>query len=142
MTRSEHFFPLGPDLSDVLRMNDWLDDLMAAHGVPEAQANEVKVCLDEAVTNVLSYAFDAPAPALAELKLTLSADGVEAELRDAGRPFDPVAADLPEVAKDIAEAKVGGLGLRIIRELATSVRYAREGGENVLTLTFAPQAPR
>lgn len=142
MTRSEHFFPIGPDLSEVLRMNDWLDDLMAAHDVPEGRANEVKVCLDEAVTNVLSYAFDAPNRALAELKLTLSAEAIEAELRDPGRPFDPLAADMPDVGEDIAKARVGGLGIRIIRELATAVRYAREGGENVLTLTFAAQAPR
>jgi anti-sigma regulatory factor (Ser/Thr protein kinase) len=136
MSPGEHFYPLGPDLSDVLRMNDWLDDLMAAHGVPAARAGEVKVCLDEAVTNVLSYAFDAPERALADLKLTLSAGEVVAELRDAGRPFDPLAAPLSEVAGDLSDAQVGGLGIRIIRELATRARYAREGGENVLTLTF------
>jgi anti-sigma regulatory factor (Ser/Thr protein kinase) len=136
MTPSEHLFPLGPDLSDVLRMNDWLDDLMAAQGVPAARAGEVKVCLDEAVTNVLSYAFDAPERALADLKLTLTAREIVAELRDAGRPFDPLAAPLSEVADDLSDAQVGGLGIRIIRELATSARYAREGGENVLTLTF------
>lgn len=136
MSISEHFYPLGPDLSDVLRMNDWLDDLMSAHGVPAARAGEVKVCLDEAVTNVLSYAFDAPERALADLRLTLTARGIVAELRDAGRPFDPLAAPVSEVAADLSDAQVGGLGIRIIRELATSARYAREGGENVLTLTF------
>jgi anti-sigma regulatory factor (Ser/Thr protein kinase) len=142
MTPSEHFYPLGPDLSDVLRMNDWLDDLMSAHGVPPARAGEVKVCLDEAVTNVLSYAFDTPERALADLKLTLSAGEIVAELRDGGRPFDPLAAPLSEVAEDLADAQVGGLGIRIIRELATRALYAREGGENVLTLTFALEVPR
>lgn len=142
MSVREHFFPLGPDLSDVLRMNDWLDDLMAAEDVPATRAGEVKVCLDEAVTNVLSYAFDPQSAPLAELKLTLSDGRIVAELRDTGRPFDPLAAPLSEVAEDIAEAQVGGLGIRIIRELATQARYAREGGENVLTLIFALQDPR
>lgn len=139
MTPTHHDFPIARDLSEVARMNLWLDDLMAVHGVEPTVADEVKVCLDEAVTNVLTYAFDDPAAAYADLRVTITEDAITARLVDAGRPFDPLIAESPQPPDDIADAQVGGLGIRIMRSLASSVGYVRDGGTNVLVLRFDRQ---
>ncbi|MGI1663719.1 ATP-binding protein [Palleronia sp. KMU-117] len=141
MTPSHHDFPIAQDLSEVMRMNVWLDGVMAAHGVDKTLSDEVKVCLDEAVTNVLSYAFDDPGAARADLRVSVAPDAIVARLVDAGRPFDPLSVENPGPVENIADTPIGGLGIGIMRRLASSVGYLRDGERNILTLRFDRQAP-
>ena len=53
---------------------------------------------------------------------------------DSGRAFDPLAEPEKDVKESVAEKKVGGLGLFMVRKMMDSVEYKRENGCNNLTL--------
>ncbi|MBW1942101.1 MAG: ATP-binding protein [Deltaproteobacteria bacterium] len=56
------------------------------------------------------------------------------EIRDSGVPFDVGAQSDPDLDATIAERKIGGLGIFLVRKMADEMQYKREGEENVLTL--------
>ena len=50
---------LKPCVSDVVRLNEWLDDAFAKAQVKQSVAADLKLCINEAFANLLSYAFEA-----------------------------------------------------------------------------------
>ena len=56
------------------------------------------------------------------------------EVRDDGKPFNPLDAPPPDLNKPPEERKEGGFGIFLARKFMDSVEYARDGGENVLTM--------
>lgn len=137
-----HRLRLGRDLSEVMRMNAWLDEVAAALGMGAGLAHDVRLCLNEALTNTLSYGFEGREGGMAEVEIAAEGGGLRVRLADDGTPFDPLARPEAAPAEDIASAAIGGLGIKLIRQTAQRVHYARENGRNVLTLYFeAPDAP-
>lgn len=143
---------LGSDLSEVARLNDWYAGEVAGAGVPPDLAGDLKLCLNEAVANVLSYAFegdDAPAAPEVEVRLLLSPCRASAEVIDNGFAFDPLSRPRAAPLTDLATAGIGGFGITLIRETAAEVRYRRAEGRNHLTMVCvaraeaqSPDAPR
>lgn len=132
----EHRLELSADLSEVARMNAWLDELAGALGLEERIAGDIKLCLNEAVTNIVSYGHTEAASGRAAVSLQVLEDRVLVTLRDNGAAFNPLEAPEPPKPERIEEARVGGLGIKIMRDTASAMSYRREGGENALALSF------
>lgn len=136
LPKDDHVIVLAIELSEVTRMNFWFDQLAENNGLDKIQAGTIKLCLNEAVINTLSYGFEKKRGGSAKITVSVEPGAVIAVVRDNGIPFNPLAVQPPEPAEDIADVQIGGLGVSIIRDFASSVDYVREGGENSLTLTF------
>jgi anti-sigma regulatory factor (Ser/Thr protein kinase) len=59
-----------------------------------------------------------------------------ARIEDSGREFDPTQFPPSSVAKSLEEAKVGDLGIHLMRSFASDMYYERRDGRNRLTLRF------
>lgn len=68
-------------------------------------------------------------------------DELQVEFRDAGRPFNPLVQPPPDLDGHILDRPVGGLGVHLIRELAESVSYSREGPHNILRVVLRSPSP-
>ena len=64
------------------------------------------------------------------------------EIADDGIPFNILTRDEPDLDSGIEERSVGGLGIFFVRRLVQEIRYRREGGRNILTLTVDPRRSR
>jgi serine/threonine-protein kinase RsbW len=104
-----------------------------AEGLPSAAADALSVALDEAISNVVRYAYDAREPVLT-IEATADSDGVEVVLSDGGRPFNPLDWPAPSLDGDAADRPVGGLGIHLMRSLVDRLDYRREGNCNRLML--------
>lgn len=107
---------------------------LARHDAPGRVASRAELLIEEVALNALRHGH---AP---DVALTAAfADGVcTLTFEDAGRPFDPLAAALPEAPASLDVAPIGGLGLVLVRKLAATARYERlEGERNRLLLTLA-----
>jgi serine/threonine-protein kinase RsbW len=126
---------LAADPAEIARLNDWLAARFQAAGLAGTVRDDMKLCLNEAVTNAISYAF--AGIAAPEIAVTLDAgpDHARAVVTDNGAPFDPLAAPLSDPITDLDTATIGGFGLKLIRETAHELAYAREAGRNRLTIT-------
>lgn len=92
--------------------------------------------MEEAVTNVISYAFDPGS--VHEIQIRLWRDGGDlfVEICDDGREFDPVAYEVAPMAQDLASVAIGGLGIKLMRGFARSIAYQRSGETNRLLMSF------
>lgn len=74
--------------------------------------------------------------------VTVSYDGEALALRflDDGRPYDPTTAKEPDITLSAEEREIGGLGIFMVRKMATEIDYKNEGGRNCLTVVFSDTA--
>ena len=59
----------------------------------------------------------------------------EITLWDAGPPFNPLDHAPPPAVTDLAEVRIGGLGIDLVRKFTSTVGYARVGAWNRLRFT-------
>lgn len=117
----------------------WIETLAKRQGWSPRVTFGLTLSLDEALTNVLSYAFDPPGTAdTPAIAVSCRADDrrIELELRDNGRPYDPTAGDPPPLVAGLDEAEVGGHGVRLMRHYLDTLAYRHQDGWNCLTLVM------
>jgi len=119
---------------DVLRMTDAIDALLARHGASAAAMHDARLIVEEVACNAVEHAVADGAPL--EMRARVDADRLWLEFRDRGGPFDPTLAEGPDLDADIDTRPVGGLGVHLVRELADSIDYQRNGDCNLLRITL------
>jgi serine/threonine-protein kinase RsbW/sigma-B regulation protein RsbU (phosphoserine phosphatase) len=136
-----HSLTLRNDPVELVRMMAWIDELVAKLGLSEQAAYALRLCLEEAVANVVNHAFEPGAAHDIHVAVWRDEGALSAEVMDDGRPFDPLAHESSPVPKDLQSAPVGGLGIKLMRGFASQIRYRRSGGMNRLSFTFAMKTP-
>ena len=111
-----------------------LEDLFREGGVSADAANELELIVEEVLVNIINYAYPAPGAGRVRVDARVGPDAVTLVFRDEGAPFDPLARDVPDVDAAFEERPIGGLGIFLTTELASSVTYERSDGSNVLTV--------
>ena len=106
-------------------------------GFPDKRVQEIELAVEEALVNIINYAYPDREDGDVEITCGLDGDGrYVIEIRDSGIPFDVGAQSDPDLNASIAERKIGGLGIFLIRKMADEMYYKREGDQNVLTLVI------
>ena len=134
----EYRLTLANDLAELRRMSQWLERSCHAMGLAAARCSELELCANEAVTNIVSYGYEAPGRREILLRLARVAAGVSLTIEDDGRPFNPLAAQVPVQPASLAVAGIGGLGIKLIRGMMAECHYQHRGGKNILTLIAQP----
>jgi serine/threonine-protein kinase RsbW len=106
------------------------------HGLPAPEQVRLLIMLEELFANAVEHGYDGPTPA-GRIDVALGFDGTQLTITfsDDGRPFEPLAGSLPDLAQPAEIRRIGGLGLHILRSLVDGARYCRESGRNHLVLT-------
>lgn len=125
-------------------MRNHLDDLplvaQALHalgvrrGLPRNAVVDMKIALDEILSNIVKYGYDDNRVHEIRIRLTVDGSAVEAEIEDDGRAFDPLAVPQPSLSGSLEERHVGGLGMHLVRRLMSEVSYQRVADRNRLVL--------
>ena len=123
------------DVSELPRLARWVQQFCEAHDLPPAVAFSFDLALEEAVSNVISYGYDDQARHEIEVRMSVEAGTVRAEVTDDGRPFDPRQAPTPDVGASLDDRPLGGLGTFLMRRSMDEVDYHVVGGRNRLTLS-------
>lgn len=125
---------LSNDLADIPRVIVAFEQFCARQGIAESTVQGVNVALDEILTNVVSYAFEDSTAHEIYVELKANGQRLVVDVKDDGRPFDPLQAPAPELAGGIDDRIVGGLGIHFVRSILDDVSYRRVGGWNIMTL--------
>ncbi|WOO43258.1 ATP-binding protein [Rubellicoccus peritrichatus] len=100
------------------------------------------LCLDEVLTNIISYGYDDGPEHAAHLTLSLADEIMTAEIRDEGRAFNPLEdAPEPDLESEIEDRDIGGLGIHFCKEMMDKLEYRREGDWNILTMSKSVALP-
>jgi anti-sigma regulatory factor (Ser/Thr protein kinase) len=124
------------DLSELRRVDEWVRDVAEQLHLHEEVVHSVDLCLIEAVTNVILHGGVDTSSQGISLSIQGLKDIVTASVKDGGRPFDPLSYVPHPKPKSLQEGKLGGNGIRLIRQFATTLSYKRQANQNSLILTF------
>ena len=107
-------------------------------GVEEAQIHKLELACEEALVNVISYAYpektgivtiDCDASSFSRFGVTI---------RDQGPPFNPLEVYVDsERDRPMNKRKIGGLGIFLIRKMVDEMSYRRDAEENILKLAIS-----
>lgn len=123
------------DVRDVPMLNAFVREICSALQLDEATATNVCLAVEEAVVNVMRYAYTDGSKGEIHVSASASRDKLAFEIRDDGKPFDPTAAEEPDITLPAGRRPIGGLGIFLMRQYMDAMSYKREEDSNVLTLT-------
>ncbi|MCC8191141.1 MAG: ATP-binding protein [Planctomycetes bacterium] len=121
--------------ADAARLSEAIAPFLAEGNLPTAAAYAIHTGLEELITNLGKFgrspAAADPAALVVDGLVVVDATGVELQLRDNGRPFDPTRQPPPVLAEDPESLAPGGLGLHMLRTMFTACEYSRHGEHNL-----------
>ena len=140
MVLQEYIFELKNELSELKALNQYLNIWGGDIGLPPDSILRINICIDELFTNIVSYGFEDNVEHY--VKFTLKGDNefVIINIEDDGVPFNPLEKIDPDFPENVESAKIGGLGILIIRKLMDNISYERRQGKNTLTMKKNVQA--
>jgi len=112
-----------------------LQEFWVAGGLPVTQAHAFELALEEVFMNVVMHA----APVVGtvprvELSLMIADGGVTMTIEDDGPMFDPLSLPPPDLTSGVAERRIGGYGVYLVRQLMDAVSYQRVDARNQLRM--------
>ena len=122
------------NVSEVPALGIFLGSICEDMHFNDLTSTRVNLAVEEAVVNVMNYAFPKGKRSTILLEVVADADTLTFELRDEGKPFDPTAQEVVDTALVATEMRIGGLGIHLMRTYMDELIYERQNGQNVLTM--------
>ena len=122
------------DVREIPRLADFVEEVAAGTSLGMADVMSLNLALEEAVTNVIMYAYPSGTDGLVDIEAAYTDGWLNFTVTDSGKPFDPTAAGPVDTSLPVEERPIGGLGIHLVRQIMDEVSYARIDDRNVLTL--------
>ena len=122
------------DVHEVKRFGDFMKSATEKLGVEKSLARQLRLAVEEAVVNVIEYAY--PTDTEGDITIKMMSDGhiLHFQIIDTGIAFDPTSKQKTDTTLSVEDRQIGGLGILLVRELMDSINYERTDGKNILTL--------
>jgi anti-sigma regulatory factor (Ser/Thr protein kinase) len=128
------------ELNEFSRLSAWSEDVVGRMGVSASTSFAIRVCLEEAFSNIVRHAFvGRDGHEIGKdvcLTLERSNRAVVMTIEDGGIAFDPRSVPAPAAPRSIENAIVGGQGINLMRQFAQQMDYERLDRGNRLRLRF------
>ena len=112
------------ELKQLTRLYAFLDQQAGTYELGELQSMQIKLALEEAVTNVIQYAY--PDKKDQDIRIDMSYENKRLTI--------PLERQEPDLTLSLEERPTGGLGIYLVKQLMTEVSYSRSAGKNILTM--------
>lgn len=124
------------DIRQLAAVEQFLRQEAGGFGLNESLIGNLHLVLEEAISNIIFYAYEGEERKEEEIDLTLDYEKpyLVIRLSDGGCPFDPTARQDPDLSLTAEERPIGGLGIFLIKKLMDEVSYQRVNDKNVLIL--------
>ena len=125
---------LSNDVQEVPQLATFVDEICEAAGIDMGTTMKMNLAIEEAVVNVMNYAY--PSGTKGEVRIAAHAteNYVEFVISDDGTPFNPTEVKEADTSLPAEDRDIGGLGIFLVRHYMDKVKYKYVDGQNVLTL--------
>ncbi len=132
---SERHLLIHNDIQQIPQLADFVETIAAEKHLDHSLTLNLNLALEEAVTNVIMYAYPEGTDGLVDIEAIIRKDSLSFVISDSGKAFDPTAQPDADVSLSAENRQVGGLGIYLVRNIMDSVSYERKNGKNILTMT-------
>jgi serine/threonine-protein kinase RsbW len=121
------------ELLDEIR--EYVGNIAREAGFNDKDVYNIQLATDEAASNIIEHAYENISDGVLELSCGVHNSTITIILTDHGESFDPSEIPLPDLQADLADRKIGGLGIFLMRKLMDEVHYeSNTDKSNTLTL--------
>ena len=135
-SKKGYHLTLDNDLQQISLLAGFVDRIREENNLDPNLAMNINLALEEAVTNVISYAYPQGTQEKVNLEAVLEDRTLRFTLTDRGMFFDPTTVPEADTTASLEDRRIGGLGIHLVRSIMDTVTYKRLDGKNVLTLTI------
>jgi serine/threonine-protein kinase RsbW len=120
-------------LGTLAEIREFVASSSAALGLGNEAVEDLKVCVDEAATNIIKYGYGDDEGDVA-VEVSRVGDEILVRMVDEATPFDPGLVPPPDLERPLSERPIGGMGVHLIRTLSDGVSHkaAPAGGNELL----------
>ena len=122
------------DIKELFRISDFLEILWDDWKLPPKLMYSINLVLEEAISNIIFYAFDDELVHLIGLEFRMEEDQLSMKLIDGGKPFNPTIKEDPDTSLSVEDRPIGGLGIYLIKQLMDKIYYQRVNEKNQFTM--------
>jgi serine/threonine-protein kinase RsbW len=138
MDTTEERLTLQSRLSDLTQVPSWIERLATKHPIPDSMQFAMNLCLEEVLSNVIRHGYSGePDRSIALQFVNPRENYFVFVVEDNAPPFNPV--DSPELPAltSLDDVRVGGQGIRLLRQFADALDYEPTPTGNRLSIGFS-----
>jgi len=125
---------LSADITEIKHLKKAIEGFSRAQQLNTETCFELTLALEEAVANIIEHGELTTGEGCIYLALQVDASSIHVELRDNGRPFNPLQASPPDLEVPFEERAIGGLGIFYLQQMMDELDYRYAEGENLLEM--------
>lgn len=120
------------DLEQLSRIREYAIESATALGVVPSAFDDLRLAVDEAVTNIITHGYDGPG----DIELDLTAEGSDliVRLRDQAPPFDLASAPPVDLSPPGERENPGGFGVFLMQSVMDDISQQATETGNELTM--------
>jgi anti-sigma regulatory factor (Ser/Thr protein kinase) len=122
------------DIQTVPQLESFVEAAGEAAGLDASVTMSLNLALEEAVVNVMTYAYPPEGYGEVDIEANVDDDWLRFIISDKGIPFDPTVKEDVDTSLSAEERQIGGLGIHLVRTIMDNISYERRDHQNVLTL--------
>ena len=122
-------------IENIETVTDIVNEQLEALSCPMKAMMQIDIAIDELFGNIAHYAYH-PEVGSATVRVEVTEDPLAVIITfiDNGVPYDPLAAEDPDITLSAEERTVGGLGIYMVKKSMDEISYEYKDGQNILTI--------
>ena len=132
--RKVKHFVIENQIEELTTMAEKIKELAEIWELPHTLALNINLVIEEALTNIIFYAFPDKDIHQIKVSVTLSKNLLTVLIIDDGMPFNPLSQQQPDITLPAEKRPVGGLGIFLISQIMDTMHYTRQKNHNILKL--------
>ncbi|MBD3290992.1 ATP-binding protein [candidate division KSB1 bacterium] len=118
-----------PSQTDNLELiREFVSRVAAKMGFDSDEVNKIELAIDEACTNVIKHAYEKNSKKPIDIAIKLDYDKLTIFVTDQGKGFNVDDIKTPDMKEYLAEMRVGGLGIFLMKNLMDEVKFEIKPG--------------
>ena len=122
------------NIDEIPHLAEFVEGVCEAVGFDAALTMQMNLAIEEAVVNVINYAYPPGTHGVINIKAQANDERLKFVIIDSGTPFDPTVKDDVDISLPAEQRPIGGLGIHLVRQLMDTINYEYTDGQNVLSL--------
>ncbi len=119
-------------------VTDFVNSMLEEADCPMKRQVQIDVAVDELFGNIAHYAYgEGTGEATVRVEILENPPAARLTFIDSGIPYNPLEKEDPDVTLSAAERKIGGLGIFMVKKMASGIEYEYSGNRNILAVTFS-----
>lgn len=111
---------------------NFIENKDKSFGLDKTISNKIKLVTDEIYSNIVNYS----GATRAKISFCKTDKSIFLTFYDNGRPYNPLTAETPDISVNVNDRKEGGMGIYIVKNIASRIDYSNKDGLNILTIVF------